>query len=75
MRLLTVIFAATLGTTVVNQAIPYGRSYSNPPIMGESQWATPHTRELMVRASFGCHSNEAEYPSYASVAPMKRSKL
>lgn len=70
MRLLTVIFAATLGTMVVIQAIPYGRSHSNPPITGEPQWATPRTRELMVRACFGCHSNEVEYPSYASVAPI-----
>ena len=70
MRLLTVIFAATLGTLVVIQAIPYGRSYSNPPITGEPEWATPRTRELMVRACFGCHSNEVEYPSYASVAPI-----
>ncbi len=70
MRLLTVIFAASLGTMVVIQAIPYGRSHSNPPITGEPQWATPRTRELMVRACFGCHSNEVEYPSYASVAPI-----
>jgi hypothetical protein len=70
LRLLYVIFAATLGTMVVIQAIPYGRSHSNPPITGEPLWATPRTRELMVRACFGCHSNEVEYPSYASVAPI-----
>ena len=70
MRLLSVIFAATLGTLVVIQAIPYGRSHSNPPITGEPAWATPRTRELMVRACFGCHSNEVEYPAYASVAPI-----
>ena len=70
MRLLSVIFAATLGTLVVIQAIPYGRSHSNPPITGEPEWATPRTRELMVRACFGCHSNEVEYPAYASVAPI-----
>ena len=70
MRLLTVIFAATLGTIVVIQAIPYGRAHSNPPITGEPEWATPRTRALMVRACFGCHSNEVEYPAYASVAPI-----
>ena len=69
-RLLTVIFAATLGTMVAIQAIPYGRAHSNPPITGEPEWATPRTRELMVRACFGCHSNEVEYPAYASVAPI-----
>ena len=69
-HLLTVIFAATLGTMVTIQAIPYGRAHSNPPITGEPEWATPRTRELMVRACFGCHSNEVEYPAYASVAPI-----
>ena len=69
-RLLVVVLAATLGTMVVIQAIPYGRSHSNPPITGEPEWATPRTRELMVRACFGCHSNEVKYPSYASVAPI-----
>ena len=69
-RLLTVIFAATLGTMVTIQAIPYGRAHSNPPITGEPEWATSRTRELMVRACFGCHSNEVEYPAYASVAPI-----
>ena len=69
-RLLVVVLAATLGTMIVIQAIPYGRSHSNPPITGEPEWATPRTRELMVRACFGCHSNEVKYPSYASVAPI-----
>ena len=69
-HLLTVIFAATLCTMVVVQAIPYGRAHLNPPITGEPEWATPRTRELMVRACFGCHSNEVEYPAYASVAPI-----
>ena len=69
-RLLVAVFAATLGTMIVIQAIPYGRAHSNPPITGEPEWATPRTRELMVRACFGCHSNEVEYPAYASVAPI-----
>lgn len=52
------------------QAIPYGRSHSNGKITGEPQWNSPRTRELVVRACYGCHSNEVEYPSYANVAPI-----
>lgn len=52
------------------QLVPYGRDRTNPPVTGEPQWANPETRELMVRACSGCHSNEVEYPSYASVAPI-----
>ncbi len=52
------------------QFVPYGRSHSNPPVTGEPHWANDRTRELMVNACFACHSNEVEYPPYASVAPI-----
>ncbi|MEZ5238281.1 MAG: heme-binding domain-containing protein [Microthrixaceae bacterium] len=52
------------------QLVPYGRSHSNPPVTGEPQWADARTRELMVNACFACHSNEVDYPPYASVAPI-----
>jgi hypothetical protein len=55
---------------VVIQVVPYGRSHDQAPVTGEPKWATEETRELMVRACFGCHSNQVDYPSYASVAPI-----
>lgn len=64
-------FAATAAIAlVVMQAVPYGRDHTNPPVVGEPEWATPETRELMVRACFACHSNEVEHPWYSNVAPM-----
>jgi hypothetical protein len=69
-RFLLVLSASILVMLPVIQAVPYGRAHSNPPITGEPQWSSPRTRELMVRACFGCHSNEVEYPAYASVAPI-----
>lgn len=52
------------------QAVPYGRAHSNPPVTGEPKWDSPRTRELTVRACYGCHSNEVEYPQYANIAPI-----
>jgi hypothetical protein len=52
------------------QLVPYGRDQTNPPITGEPAWSSPRTRELMVNACYGCHSNEVEWPWYASVAPI-----
>ncbi len=52
------------------QLLPYGRDHSNPPITGEPHWSSPRTRELMVNACYGCHSNEVEWPWYASIAPI-----
>ncbi|MFQ5555176.1 MAG: heme-binding domain-containing protein [Acidimicrobiia bacterium] len=52
------------------QAVPYGRAHSNPPITAEPSWDSALTRELVVRTCFACHSNEVDYPWYASVAPI-----
>ncbi len=64
-----VLLAGVL-TFVLIQFVPYGRAHSNPPGSGEPAWATPRTCELVVDACYSCHSNEVEYPAYASVAPI-----
>ena len=63
-------FAAAFVIMVVSiQAIPYGQPRTYPEGSGEPEWATPETRELMVRACYACHSNEVDYPAYSRVAP------
>lgn len=66
-------FAKFLGGVVVlfilMQAVPYGRTHSNPPTIAEPNWTTPHIRELAKRACFNCHSNETVWPWYADLAP------
>lgn len=52
------------------QAVPCGRAHSNPPVAGEPAWASAETGELMVRACYGCHPNEVDYPVYVSIAPI-----
>ncbi len=73
------IALATVLTFALIQAVPYGRAHSNGSIVGptnEPAWkdaegaAPGTTRDLMVRACYGCHSNEVQYPSYANVAPI-----
>ena len=69
----TLVVSAAATVMVIGlaiQVVPYGRSHAQGPVTGEPQWADAETRELMVRACFGCHSNQVEYPSYASVAPI-----
>lgn len=61
---------STIAVFVLIQGVPYGRAHSNPPVTGEPKWDSPQTRELVVRACYGCHSNEVDYPAYASVAPI-----
>ena len=51
------------------QLVPYGRDHINPPVTGEPAWDSPQTRALAKQACFDCHSNETEWPAYASIAP------
>lgn len=62
--------AATMIVFGLIQLVPYGKDHTNPEVFAEPQWSSPETRDLMVRACFGCHSNEVKYPGYASVAPI-----
>jgi len=58
-----------LGTFVAIQLVPYGRDHTNPPVTGEPTWDAPATRVLARQACFDCHSNETQWPAYASIAP------
>jgi hypothetical protein len=59
-----------LATLLAIQLVPYGRAHTNPPITGEPTWDAPGTRILARQACFDCHSNETEWPGYASIAPV-----
>jgi hypothetical protein len=52
------------------QAVPYGRSHSNPPVLAEPRWDAPATRALAARACFDCHSNQTKWLWYSNVAPV-----
>jgi hypothetical protein len=58
-----------VGTLLAIQLVPYGREHANPPVTGEPTWDAPQTRTLAKQACFDCHSNETEWPAYASIAP------
>lgn len=62
-----------LGILVISgviQLIPYGKDHTNPPIIAEPQWDSPHTKSLFIRACADCHSNETKWPWYSKVAPV-----
>ena len=58
-----------LAAVAVVQFVPYVRAELNPPVRGEPAWDSGHTRELISRACFDCHSNETRWPWYSHVAP------
>jgi mono/diheme cytochrome c family protein len=62
--------AAALAVVLAIQLVPYGRNHANPPVTQEPAWDSPATRQLAKRACFDCHSNETEWPAYASIAPV-----
>jgi mono/diheme cytochrome c family protein len=68
-KLAVSVVAAAAVVGLVVQAVPYGRSHTNPPVTAEPAWDSPRTRELAERACFDCHSNEVSWPWYSNVAP------
>lgn len=52
------------------QAVPYGRSHSNPPVLAEPRWDSQATRALAARACFDCHSNLTRWRWYSNIAPV-----
>ena len=69
LRIVGISLAVLVGVFVLMQAVPYGRTHSNPPTVEEPAWDSPRTRELAVRACFDCHSNHTRWPYYANIAP------
>jgi mono/diheme cytochrome c family protein len=65
-----IIVAVGLVGFLILQVLPLGQP-TNPPVVAEPQWDSPQTRALAKRACFDCHSNEATFPWYAYVAPVK----
>ena len=64
------LVAAGVVLFALAQAVPYGRSHTNPPGRVEPQWSSPATRALAQRACFDCHSNLTTWPWYSNVAPV-----
>jgi hypothetical protein len=50
--MLLVAGLAILVLGLAMQAVPYGRSHTNRPVLAEPQWNAPETRALAVRACF-----------------------
>jgi len=69
-RLGIYVAVASFALLLMIQLAPYGRSHANPPVRVEPSWQGAHTRELAVRACFGCHSNQVRWPWYSNVAPV-----
>lgn len=64
-----VVIGAVL-VAVAIQFIPYGKTYTNPPVVAEPTWDSPRTKELFNNACANCHSNQTIYPWYSKVAPV-----
>lgn len=64
----TILIAAATGLAI--QLVPYGKNYTNPPVVREPAWNSPATRNMAKTACFDCHSNETVWPWYSKIAPV-----
>ncbi|MDA8428704.1 MAG: heme-binding domain-containing protein [Geobacteraceae bacterium] len=68
-RLLLTV-AAGFFVLLTIQIVPYGRNWTNPPLIREPSWDSTATRAIVKRACFDCHSNETIWPWYSRIAPV-----
>jgi hypothetical protein len=61
---------AVVALFALAQAIPYGRSHTNPATIAEPRWDSAQTRRLAAGACFDCHSNLTTWPWYSKIAPV-----
>jgi Haem-binding domain len=62
--------AIVLGTFVVIQAVPYGRTHANPRPTREARLADPQARAAFDRACADCHSDRTDWRWYTNIAPI-----
>jgi hypothetical protein len=68
-RIFLIIIVFGLVVFLLLQFIPFGKDFTNPPVITEPNWDSPQTRELAKRACFDCHSNETVWTWYSKIAP------
>jgi hypothetical protein len=60
--ILVVVFA-------LMQAVPYGRSHTNPPAVNPFKWNDPQAEAIARVSCYDCHSNETKWWWATNVAP------
>jgi len=68
MKLKIVSLLVVVGVAI--QFVPYGKEYTNPPVVAEPAWDSPQTKEMFYRVCGNCHSNMTTWPWYSSIAPV-----
>lgn len=68
-RRLKLTAVGLVGFMILSQAVPYGRSHSNPPVLREPTWDSPATAALVQTACGDCHTNRSVWPWYSNIAP------
>jgi mono/diheme cytochrome c family protein len=69
MKKIMYVFVIGLVLFGLVQLIPFGKTYTNPPVVSEPNWDSPATRQIAKEYCFQCHSNEMEWPWYSKIAP------
>ncbi len=67
-RIFGLLGVGVIGLLLI-QLIPFGHTYTNPPVVSEPNWSSPQARALAKEHCFQCHSNETQWPWYSNIAP------
>jgi hypothetical protein len=69
-KLLGLLALTFLVLFLLIQLVPYGRGFTNPPVIQDAPWTSLQARQVAQRACYDCHSNETIWPWYSRIAPI-----
>jgi mono/diheme cytochrome c family protein len=69
-KMIAILAGVLLVLLLLAQLVPYGRDHTNPAVLAEPNWDSPHTRQLFMQTCGDCHSNETVWPWYTNIAPV-----
>jgi hypothetical protein len=61
---------SAVGLFVLIQAVPYGRSHSNPPVTRAAKWPPGAGEQIARESCYDCHSNLTKWRWYSNIAPV-----
>jgi hypothetical protein len=63
------VIVALIVVFALMQAVPYGRSHTNPAASNPFKWTDPKAEALAKKACYDCHSNETNWWWATNIAP------
>jgi mono/diheme cytochrome c family protein len=69
-RAVKLVVLGGVGLFALIQAVPYGRTHGNPPVVRAAKWPAGSGEQLAQQSCYDCHSNLTKWRWYSNIAPV-----